>query len=253
MKYELADDFDFPQFLEDLGVSFRENSTGQLILDECPFCQKSGKMYVDAQKGIYNCFAGSCGQRGGPANLVMQITGKNFPEVKEMLFGDGEISIGDILQGKGFDNLDIAITGKRRQSQTQTTAESILLPTELVSLDKNEHKKAWDYLLGRGYTDEIIEKLNLLILPYKNFGQAWGEISKNRFPKSDPRNLTDEEKVVVKEVARLQGRIVFPVLVDEKIKGFVARDYEGGKAPKVLNSRGNFRSFSVWNYDNAKT
>lgn len=250
MNYEFKDNFDFPTFLEGLGQSFTENSTGNLIFSECPFCGKAKKMYVAADTGVFNCFSGSCGEKGGPAKLVMHITGKDFSEVKELLFGDGGISISSILQGKAFKDVKISLGANRRHLKNDPG--SILLPTELIPLDKNRDKEAWDYLIKRGYREEVINDLNLLILPYKSFGQAWGEISKGRFPNSDSRNLDEEEKVVVKEIARLFGRIVFPVVVDNEVRGFVARDYQGGKIPKVLNSRGNFRSFSVWNYDNAK-
>lgn len=257
MEYgEFPDGFDLKELLDELGASFEENTSGELIFDECVFCGKAKKLYVNATDGKFNCFSGKCQKKAGPyfgaVWIVSKVAGKTFKEAAELIYGKESLNIFDILNDEKYDNIQAPIL-KQKKHQEKSLPEDILVPPELVLLDKNRDAKAWAYLSGRGYRDEVIEKLKLLILPYSSFNEAWKAVAKRRFPKSDADNLSEEEKVVVKEIVRYFERVVFPVYVDGAIKGFVARDYTGKKEPKVLNSRGNFRFFSVWNYDNAKT
>lgn len=59
--------------------------------------------------------------------------------------------------------------------------------------------------------------------------------------------------IKIKESLRLVGRVIFPVVVNKSMVGYVARDFlNRTKVPKVLNSVGPLSSEAVWNYDNVK-
>lgn len=253
---EFPDDFDLEAFLTEAGAIFDENSTGEFIFSSCPFCGKSKKFYFNASNASFNCFAGSCQKRSGPYFgaiwIGSKLLNKPFDVVEEMIYGKkGQETIHDILKNTSIERLEFDIH-KRKDKKFKNAPQDLLIPDELELLNKEKHPKPWQYLVSRGYTDDVIKKLDLLYLPYESFGEAWNDVCKKRFPDSDPKNLADDEKMIVNEVVRYFERVIFPLYVDGKVKGFVARDITGTKEPKVLNSRGGFRNFYFWNYDNAK-
>jgi hypothetical protein len=105
-----------------------------------------------------------------------------------------------------------AQTGKRKKHVPQP--QPIITESYLHPLTKND-VDGWNYLISRGLNEETINKMNIL---------------HNEFAK----------------------RIVFTVTQDDKLFGTLARDYTGKQEPKVLNSKGPWRRFFVWNYDQVK-
>jgi replicative DNA helicase len=61
----------------------------EAIIQTCPFCGKSkGKFYINIETGLYNCFHGSCGEKGGIESLkkhlgIEQEVSKKTPEKEE--------------------------------------------------------------------------------------------------------------------------------------------------------------------------
>lgn len=78
-----------------------------------------------------------------------------------------------------------------------------------------EDSAGWNYLINRGLDEQTIEKMNILHNPFAK-------------------------------------RIVFTVTHEDKLYGTLARDYTGTQQPKVLNSKGTWRRFFVWNFDQVK-
>lgn len=242
---------DLAVLFDDHGVKYRENSSGQLIMDECYNCGRSKKLYVSKEKGLYTCF--SCNEVGNPVKLVSKYLDISFKEASKLLYGTaGKINASPTKVAEEEDDAPLqfnlgGLTKKTSSSDLQMP-EPLKMPPELKLLGP-EHAVPYKYLTSRGYTPEDIEDLKLLVLPFATFNEAWNAVE-SRLKKE---GLSGEKlKSEVKLVVRYFERIVFPVYVDYNVMGFVARDYTGTKQPKVLNSAGNFRSFSVWNYDNAK-
>lgn len=201
--------------IEDLllenGVSFRENSSGELLLDKCYNCGRSNKLYVQKETGAFICFR--CNEKGGPVKLIAKTLSISFKSAFSLLFGAAppenitEDDVGD---------LTVMISGiiSKKKNVKAEVPSPISWPSYMKPLSEKD-KDPINYLLGRGLTVEVINKLKL---------RHWD------FCK----------------------RVVFPVEVNGNLMGYLARDYTGKQTPKVLNSKGNFRSFSIWNHDNVK-
>ena len=242
------------EILEKYGVKFR-NNTHELIMDSCFSCGRSKKLYVSKDKGTFICFR--CGVKGPPLELMKQYCNLDTKEALKALYGETKFKVGLSSLDDEDDEIEVKKEEKKPDNfkldltklvkKNKTTGELPLPdPMDMASEFKiltSEFVEPYNYLLKRGYTPEIIESLKLLVLPYKDFKEAWADLEKK---------YGKDQKQKISEIARIQGRIVFPLYIDSLVMGFVARDYTGTKEPKVLNSTGNFRSFSVWNYDLAR-
>ena len=234
---------DLAQLLEDNGIKFKENSSGEMIMDSCYNCGRAKKLYVQKETGVFICFR--CEEKGNAVKLIAKYLNISFKEASIKIFGkEGNIvATRDILLKEIDEPLVLSLGGLLKKQEPLPGA--IELAPEFETLTKN-HKEAYSYLIGRGYSEEDIEKLKLKILPYASFNDAWKSLEARL-----KKDLSGSElKEAIKKIAILNERIVFPLYVDSQIVGYVARDFTGTKQPKVLNSSGNFRSFYVWNFDN---
>jgi len=207
------------EILEENGIAYDTTSTDQLVLEKCPFmAHSSKKLYIDAGTGKWICHRCNRGSYN-PAGLLKEILGIEYREAATILFGKkGPKSIyaKETEEDDKF-NLPIKLTGmisKKNKKSNVQLPQPIQLPPTFYPLTPSD-SEAWNYLKKRGLSDDLIPKLNLY---------HW-------------------------KVAR---RVVFVVRLDGKIYGTMARDYTGKQDKKVLNSIGNFRSFTIWNYDTAK-
>lgn len=202
------------EILTNEGVGFTETNSGELILDACFNCNRPKKLYAQADSGLFFCQR--CNISGGPVQLLKGALSCNGKEAFVKLYGiQGPKSLRD---DDIDDNTDLAIrvSGiKRKKAKSKVELpKPMTLPFYMKPI-KNSDVDAMNYLKSRGLTNEMIKELNV---------HHW-------------------------EVA---GRVVFPVMLDDEIYGTLARDYTGVAERKVLNSSGNWRSFTVWNYDNAR-
>lgn len=236
---------DISKVFDEHGVKYREN-TNQLIMDTCYNCGRSKKLYVNKETGVYLCFR--CEEKGNPVKLFAKYLNISFKEAAILCYGkDSEkiyASPKALEEEENAEPFVLSLGGLQKLKKRTQDLEipPLDLPYGLKPLSP-EMTEPWQYLKKRGYSDDDIFALKLLALPYKSFQEAWSELEKH---------FGKDKKDLIKKSAILQGRIVFPVYVEHQIVGYVARDYTGEKEPKVLNSTGNFRSFSVWNFDNAK-
>ena len=241
---------DIATILEEHGVKFRLTTTGELIMDSCWNCGRAKKMYVSSETGAFICFR--CGVKGPPVVILQKYAGMDYKDAMKALYGKGEKEYAGIKSIEEDDeelvpdNFKLSLTGLMKFKKTTgdiSLPDPIELAPEFKILTKDSNPVAFQYLVKRGYTEEIIEDLKLYTLPYATFQEAWSKLE---------QKYGKENKKTISDIAKIQGRIVFPLYVDNQIMGYVARDYTGTKEPKVLNSVGNFRSFSIWNYDLSK-
>lgn len=196
----------------EIGVSFLETSSGELLLEKCYNCGRAKKLYVHDESGAFICFR--CNEKGGPVKLLAKTANISFKEAFLILFGS---SLPEKLDDEiGDDDLEIMISGiiKRSQNNTKPLPTEIQRPYFMSDLTEKDLEPV-NYLKSRGINEKTLASLGL-----------WHWKSAKRF--------------------------VFPVIVEGKLFGYLARDYTNKQSPKVLNSKGNFRSFSVWNHDNVK-
>lgn len=252
------------EILLDNGISFKENSTGELIFDKCYNCGRAKKLYVSKENGLFTCFR--CNEKGNAVKLVAKSLNISFKEAKDKLYGKEhdqvdasyEATKKEIEQNleNAHSGLILNLGGLRRKSikNELKLPDPIKLEEDYIILTKDTNPEAFEYLINRGYSIEDIKKLKLYVLPYKNYFDCKKHLEKKY--KVNFELKTDEEKdnieKLIKKLCLNQGRIVFPLYIEGEIYGFVARDYTGKKIPKVLNSTGNFRSYYFWNFDSVK-
>lgn len=74
------------ELLLDGGISFKENSTGELIFDKCYHCGRAKKLYAEKETGLYKCFR--CEEKGNAVKLIAKYLNLSFREAKIKLYGD---------------------------------------------------------------------------------------------------------------------------------------------------------------------
>jgi DNA primase len=138
--------------LNSIGVRVA-SETDNDFLCFCPFHGNSNtpSMTVSRVTGVYNCFSPSCGAAGGFRNLVARATGKNHQEARRFMasYRSGGTDYAKILEeiGKDAEPVEIAewdgALMRERQEDLFKSAEAI------------------EYLKGRGFTRETIEKFGV--------------------------------------------------------------------------------------------
>ena len=213
-----AQAFSLLNWLDEAGVAFKENSTHQAILQKCPYCGKKNKLYIATSSSLWICF--SCGEKGGAAKLVAQLGELTPREAQRIVRGVEERVKVDIE--KKDENLKGLLSFEPPKTRKPQKTECVYIekPGEFKELDplNPKHQRAIEYLLKRGVSIEMAKAVGI--------------------------HVCTEGKYA--------NRVVFPVTLEGRWTGFVARDITGTSDKKVLNSSGNFRSYSIWNYDVVK-
>lgn len=235
----------FPDWLDEQGIDYRETSTGEIIIESCPACNRSKKLYVEPETGVAQCKYAGCELNDGisPIELVSRLLGISKGKAFIICFGKQEkkeVSKDDILGDDWLNDFSSAPKEKRKKEQKELT--EVKYPPLVEDLSP-KHFEAWNYLINRGMTAEDIQKVRMKILPfsdYKDYSVALQRMG-----------VSPDE---IKRYTKYLNRVIFPVEVDGKLVGYVARDFTN-KVPKkykVMNSEGSFRADVFWNYDNVK-
>jgi len=204
---------DIQEWLDKQGFKYQER-TNELIADKCFNCGRSKKLYINKQSGMYNCFR--CSIKGNPVSLVMKIADLNLKKALEICYGitDEKINATKKIEEENWEELFQVSGTKSRQSKNEPPEGPIPLREDFEKISEKD-LEYWGYLKKRGLTDDMIKKIPIYV--WKN-----------------------------------GKRVVFTIETENQIMGYMARDITGTQQPKTLNSRGKFRSFNFWNYDNVK-
>lgn len=199
---ELLDHLDMEQWLDSQGVDYtrtRGRSGVQLNVHVCPVCgNEDRKVYLNAETGIGNCFAGSHppGERFNKWNFVRATLGE--------LSGRQVVDhIRAHVEERGW---------RPKREATKTTQPTRLVLPEHVPIPVNGRNLK--YLTNRGITPEIAAYFGLMYchegaFPYFHDGQL--------------RRMD------------FSGRILIPVFdLDGTMVNFQGRDITGVKQPKYL-------------------
>ncbi|CQR46872.1 DNA primase [Paraliobacillus sp. PM-2] len=170
----------------------------------CPFHGENTPSFsVTQDKQIFHCFG--CGKGGNVFTFLMEIEGFNFYQAVQHL-----------ADKKGYSLPD---TVGQQQDQEMTNEEQISL-NAFVWLTKLYHhllrhtkegKQAYQYLLERGFTDEIINKFQLGYSPHSR-DVIIQFLEKKGFHLQHMVNagiLTSNEGNEV--IDRFRGRVIFPI------------------------------------------
>jgi hypothetical protein len=280
--------FDVKTFLDEQGVRYSTGGGGrEFILSQCPTCGKSNKFYISADEGKFICF--SCVKvdskmRGGPIGLVMLLADISFREAKKMVEGrEFDISIKDDHIASLL-NIEIDSFNFHQKNQTHEKSRGVLpdpirIPRYMLKIDKVKFPEAWNYLKGRGITDESIQKMEIYISGLQTPYEAADVVGRNLSSEMKKKiisvifevfkakvSVTDKEiepfvkrfglpidllKKITDAITtvKYRNRIVFCVSIKGYTFGWVARDYTLTSTLKVMNSPGPFKYFCLWNFD----
>jgi DNA primase len=205
-------------------VSLRKMGTSWKGL--CPFHQeKTPSFNVRSEPPLFHCFG--CGEGGDVFKFVMLHERVGFPEAIETVARRFGIPVPENRFEAGPD----------RKERDQLLA---LLEAAAEHFTRNfwggPGTKAREYLLGRGFQKETLEKIRAGAAP-----DAWTDLADSLRKKFEPAGLIKAGLVVEGQQGkrpydRFRNRVVFPILSDAgKVVAFGARSLDGSE-PKYLNS-----------------
>jgi DNA primase len=192
----------------------------------CPFHQeKSPSFNVRQEPAVYHCFG--CGEGGDVFKFLMQKERVSFPEAVEMLARRFGLPVPEGRVEPGPDRKEreemLALMEAAAQHFTHT-------------LWSAPGTKARDYLLGRGFRKETLERIRAGAAR-----EAWDDLlgaQRGRFAPSllAKAGLVLERQGKEGHYDRFRNRAVFPILNESgKVVAFGARSLDGSE-PKYLNS-----------------
>ncbi|SHI63178.1 DNA primase [Clostridium amylolyticum] len=206
-----------------ISESVRLKKAGRNYIGLCPFHnEKSPSFSVSTQKQIYKCFG--CGEAGNVITFIMKNKNFNFIEALEYLANRVNIE---------FIQTD---EDKQNKNEKDLLYKLNIDAAKFFFQNLKANKKANEYFLGRGITQNTINKFGLgysldswrsLLNYLKNKGYKEKDIEVNGLIiKSEKGNYYD----------RFRNRVMFPVFdYRGKVIGFGGRVLEDTK-PKYLNS-----------------
>lgn len=191
----------------------------------CPFHQeKTPSFHVHPGRQTYKCFG--CGEGGDAISFLMAVENLTFPEAMETLARAIDLDLAKFLQ-PGEDEGE-----KRAHFRANETASDIF---RNAWQDAHLGAKARDYLTGRGFHLEVLDRFDLGWAP----GGDW------LLKQLAQRGVTEDLAVRAGLVRRQDGRgpfayfrdrIMFPIRnIARQVAGFGGRLIVPGE-PKYLNS-----------------
>jgi len=198
---EALDSLDLEWVLGDEGVDYKEtwgSSGRQLNLRCCPFCgNNKSKVYVNAETGLGNCFAGSCTQ--GTFNKWQLLS-----QIFDLSGRDMMVKINDLARAQGW---------RPRPKEPERFDPGTL---ELPACDRIEDLQAMPkYLLDRGMDYELARYFDL----------RWCD--KGTFKVKDPTG-----KMMIQDYSK---RVILPIYdLDGNMISFQGRDGTGTAEKRYL-------------------
>ncbi|MGV2622128.1 UNVERIFIED_CONTAM: DNA primase [Halobacillus marinus] len=195
----------------------------------CPFHGESTPSFsVSQDKQIFHCFG--CGKGGNVYTFLMEMEGFSFIQALKQLAEQAGIDLPDQVTNE-------------RPSEKSTEAQAMLEAHQWLTklyhhLLKNskEGREAYQYLIGRGFTDETIQKYQMGYSPEsKDFVVTF--LEKKGF---HPQTMVKAGLLSVNDQGdyadRFRGRVIFPLRNHlGKTVAFAGRSL-GKQEPKYLNS-----------------
>ena len=210
-----------------IGRYVRLKRTGSGYTGLCPFHnEKTPSFHVNPARQMYKCFG--CGVGGNVLTFVMEYENLTFPEAMEML-----------AEQAGIDLPKQEMTAQQKQQEgirlTLLEINKKAARYYFALLKSTRGKAGYDYLTGRGLTDETILHFGLgfagqgggeLYQYLKKEGYSDQILKETGLFKMDERGVYD----------KFWNRVMFPIMdVNNRVIGFGGR-VMGDAKPKYLNS-----------------
>lgn len=198
----------------------------------CPFHGENTPSFsVSPDKQIYHCFG--CGAGGNVFSFLMQIEGMTFIE-----------AVAQLAERAGISLPDDALNLQQTQSTGNTEVDQIIEVNELTKkfyhhllLNTKEGQEALNYLLARGFTEELIHSFEIGYALRK-----WDFMTKFLIKRGYQAELLEKTGIVIRKedgtyFDRFRDRIMFPIKNHQgKTIAFSGRVLQKGEQPKYLNS-----------------
>jgi len=192
----------------------------------CPFHQeKTPSFNVRAEPAVFHCFG--CGVGGDVFKFVMLHERVGFPEAAESLARRFGVPVPERSEGPGPDRKEreemLALMEAAAQHFTRT-------------LWTAGGTRARDYLLGRGFKKETLERIRAGATR-----ESWDDLLGTLRGKFSPAAMVSGGLALERQdrsghYDRFRGRAIFPILNESgKVVAFGARSLDGSE-PKYLNS-----------------
>ena len=209
---------------------------GREHLGLCPFHnEKTPSFTVNEEKGFYHCFG--CGAHGSVFDFVMETENLSFPEAVERLAAEAGMEVPQ-------DSPEERARSERAKGLYDVLEAAARYFEKQLRLP--EGKRALQYLLERGLTEETIKTYRLGFAP-DGRGALRAALTKDGTP--DEKLLEaglvvqpdDEGRAPPRApYDRFRGRVMFPILDGRgRVTAFGGRILDAGagsNAPKYLNS-----------------
>ena len=214
-----------------VGETVPLRKAGTTLKGLCPFHgEKTPSFVVTPARESWHCFG--CGEGGDVFSFVMKLENLSFPEALKRLAAKAGIEIDERTSREDA-----------RKARLREVLEHAVAFYHVVLTSSRTGAAALDYLHGRGFTDETIEKFQLGWAP-----DGWDQMIKML---QSRRNVTEAELAEVGLTSQRQGRrgaydkfrsrVIFPIRdVAGAAVGIGGRvlpgDAHDANAPKYLNS-----------------
>ena len=210
-----------------IGRDVRLKRAGSGYTGLCPFHnEKTPSFHVNPARQMYKCFG--CGVGGNVLTFVMEYENLTFPEAMEMLAQENGIEL---------PKQELTAQQKQQESLRQTLLEINKKAARyyFALLKSPRGKPGYDYLTGRGLSDETILHFGLgyagqgggeLYQYMKKEGYSDSVLKETGLFKMDERGAYD----------KFWNRVMFPIMdANNRVIGFGGR-VMGDAKPKYLNS-----------------
>ncbi|WP_077308614.1 DNA primase [Terribacillus halophilus] len=213
-----------------VGEHVQLKKQGRNYFGLCPFHgEKSPSFSVTQEKQIFHCFG--CGKGGNVFTFLMELQGLSFSQAVQQLAQRSGTEIPDYVAQQQD-------SGTSREEQTALEAnEWVVKLYHNLLRNTKEGKSGYEYLLGRGLTEETIDTFKLGFAPNSRDFTVKFLDGKGYKPQDLLHTglfSTDKEG---KPQDRFRGRVIFPIRNHlGKTVGFGGRTLGDGQEPKYLNS-----------------
>ncbi len=219
------------EILDIISAQVQLKKAGRTYKGLCPFHhEKTPSFIVNQERQTFHCFG--CGEGGNVITFVMKTENLDFPEAVKALAD----RIGYTLRYVDGPSIRKPEEGKQTRAYA---ANDVALDFFIGSLLKTqEGHRGLEYLTGRGFDKDIINRFKLGYAP-----DAWEGLAKHAAAKGFKNQELLEAGLVVRSEKspdrvydRFRGRVIFPIFdLTDKVIGFGGRVLGDGN-PKYLNS-----------------
>jgi DNA primase len=209
-----------------VGESVQLRKAGTTFKGLCPFhSEKTPSFVVTPARETWKCFG--CQKGGDIFSFVMERDGIGFPEALRLLAAKAGVELDERTRRDDI-----------RRARLRQVMESAFEFYHVVLRNSKQGLPALDYLHGRGFSDDTIDRFGLGWAP-----DGWDEMSRRLVEKRGilPEELIDVGLAKPRQrgagvIDSLRGRITFPIRDQNGHATGIGGRLLAGDGPKYLNS-----------------